>query len=161
MLKGNFEVSLPAPYLDGEIYAEVYEVGGARPTSIIRTDQDWGINLHWDLKGSLAPFICGRWCVHVFLESMGPGPELKIDSNPKYIPLDPCGKGEYYFDFRVPRGRVTGEHCSTPYKLVVTVTYLTACDKPGPIAGFVEGPLIQFYEVDGKPVYEANEASSG
>ena len=146
MLHGNFEVSLPEPYLGGEIYAEVYEVGGARPTTIIRTDQEWGVKLHWDLKGSLAPFICGRWCVHLFLESMGPGPELKLDANPDYIPLDPCGNGEYDFDFRVRRGVVTGRHCSNPYKLVATITYLTACDKPGPIAGFVEGPMLQFYE---------------
>ena len=146
-MKGNFEVALPEPYLGGDIYAEVYEVGGAKPTTIIRTDQEWGVKLHWDLKGSLAPFICGEWCIHLFLESMGPAPELKLDPYPKYeMPLDPCGDGEYYFDFRVKPGIVTGQHCSNPYKVVVTVTYLNACHKPGPIAGFVEGPLVQFYE---------------
>jgi hypothetical protein len=147
MTSGNFEVSLPTPVLTGEIYADVYEVSGAKPTTIIRTDQEWGVKAHWDLKGTLAPFICGEWCIHLFLESMGPGPELKLDAYPySHIPLDPCGDGEYNFDFKVKPGVVKGEHCSNPYKLVLAITYITPCGKPGPIAGFVEGPMLQFYE---------------
>jgi hypothetical protein len=147
MLKGNFEVSLPEPVLTGEVYGTVYEVAGAQPTTIIRTDQEWGVKLHWDLKGPLAKFICGEWCIHLFLESIGKGPELNLDPYPyQSIPLDPCGDGEYNFDFRVQPGKVTSEHCSTPYKLVAAITYVTPCGKPGPISGFLEGPILQFYE---------------
>ena len=145
MTKGSFEVSLPTPYLTGEIYADIYEVGGADPTNIIRADQDWGVKIHWDLKGSLARFICGEWCIHLYLESMGPAPELKLDA-PRYVKLDPCGDGEYNLDFRVKAGTVNAEHCGNPYKVVAAVTYHDECDRPGPIAGFVEGPLVQFYE---------------
>ena len=155
MSKGNFEVSLPKPYLCGEIYAEVYEVGGAKPAAIIRADQEWGVKIHWDLEGSLAPFICGEWCIHLRLESMGPGLEIILDA-PRRIPLDPCGRGEYYCDFRVKRGKITSAHCSIPYKPVVTVTYYNACHRPGPIAGFVELPILPFYEADGKPEYGGN-----
>jgi len=155
MSKGNLEISLPELYLSGEIYAEVYELGGAKPTSIIRTDQEWGVKVHWDLKGSLAPLICGEWCVHLCLESIGPGPELRFDH--PHIHLDPCGDGEYNCDFRIKPGKIRGKDCSYPYKLVVTVTYLTACEKPGPIAGFVEGPILQFYDPDGEPIYEAEK----
>ena len=147
MTTGSFEVSLPSPVLTGEIYADVYEVAGAKPTTIIRTDQHWGVKAHWELEGPLAAFICGEWCLHLFLESMGPGPELKLDPYPNMnIPLDPCGNGEYYFDFKVEPGVVKAEHCSNPYKLVLAVTYITPCGKPGPIAGFVEGPMLQFYQ---------------
>jgi hypothetical protein len=156
MSKGNFEVSLPQLYLGGEINAEVYEKEGAKPTAIIRSDQEWGVKIHWDLKGSLVPFICGEWCIHLRLESMGPGPELKLDAR-REIPLDPCCNGEYYYDFCVEPGKIRAEHCSIPYKPVVTVTYYTACHKPGPIAGFVELPILQFYEPDGKPEYEAEK----
>lgn len=155
MSKGNFEVSLAKPYLAGDIFAEVYEVGGANPTSIIRADQEWGVKIRWDLEGSLAPFICGEWCLHLRLESLGPGPELKLDV-PRRIPLDPCGRGGYYYDFRVKPGRITSAHCSIPYKPVVTVTYYTACHKPGPIAGFVELPILQFYEAEGRREYVMN-----
>lgn len=48
------------------------------------------------------------------------------------------------FEVSLPPPYVGGEHCSNPYKLVVTITYLTACGKLGPIAGFVEGPMVQF-----------------
>jgi len=155
MSKGNFEVALPRPYLVGDIDAEVYEFGGASPTAIVRVDQDWGVKIRWDLKGSLAPFICGEWCVHLRLESMGPGREIVLGAA-RRIPLDPCGRGTYRLDFRVKRGRIRGEHCSIPYKPVVTITYYTACHTPGPIAGFVELPIMQFYEVGRGPVYGGN-----
>jgi hypothetical protein len=155
MSKGNFEVSLPKPHLRGDIYAEVYELGGARPTNIVRVDQDWGVRVRWDLKGSLAPFICGEWCLHLRLESLGPGPEI-IFKAPRRLPLKPCGKGTYYFDFRVRRGKIRADHCSIPYKPVVTITYYTVCHKPGPIAGFVELPIMQFYDPGRGLVYGGN-----
>ena len=155
MSQGFLEVSLPEPYLGGDISAEVYEVKGAKPVSIIRTDQEWGVKVRWTLKGSLAEFICGEWCLHLRLESLGPGPELLFDAS-KRIPLEPCGKGEYEYDFRIKPGRITGAHCSIPYKPVVTVTYYTACHKPGPMAGFVELPILQFYEADGKIYFAGN-----
>jgi hypothetical protein len=155
MSKGNFEVALPKPHLVGDIFASVYEVGGANPTTIISVDQDWGVRIRWDLKGSLAPFICGEWCLHLRLESMGPGREL-LFSLPRRIPLNPCGRGSYYVDFRIKRGMIKPHHCSIPYKPVVTLTYYTVCHKPGPIAGFVELPIIQFYDPGRGPVYGGN-----
>lgn len=153
MSKGQFEVSLPVPFLKGDIQAEVYEVGGASPVSIIRSDQDWGVKVRWQLEGSLLPFICGKWCIHLRLESLGTGRELTLEA-PKLIRLDPCGKGDYYLDFRVKRGIIKPEHCSTPYKPIVTITYYTECYAPGPFAGYVELPILQFYDVNG--VYRGN-----
>jgi hypothetical protein len=153
MSKGQFEVSLPVPFLKGDIQAEVYEVGGASPVSIIRSDQDWGVKVRWQLEGSLLPFICGKWCIHLRLESLGTGRELTLEA-PKLIRLDPCGKGDYYLDFRVKRGIIKPEHCSTPYKPIVTVTYYTECYAPGPFAGYVELPILQFYDANG--VYRGN-----
>jgi hypothetical protein len=155
MSKGNFEVALPRPYLVGDILAKVYEIGGASPTNIVRVDQDWGVKVHWDLKGSLAPFICGEWCLHLRLESLGPGPEIVFNAK-RRIPLNPCGRGRYDFDFRVRRGKIRADHCSIPYKPVVTITYYTACHKPGPIAGFVELPIMQFYDPGRGPIYGGN-----
>ena len=88
MSKGFLEISLPEPYLDGDISAEVFEVKGTKSTAIIRTDQEWGIKVRWTLEGSLEEFICGEWCLHLRMESMRPGPELKFDAS-KRIPLEP------------------------------------------------------------------------
>jgi hypothetical protein len=153
MSKGQFEVSLPVLFLKGDIEAAVYEVGGANPVSIIRSDQDWGVQVRWQVEGSLLPYICGKWCIHLRLESLGTGRELTLEA-PRLIELDPCGKGDYSFDFRVPKGFIKPEHCSIPYKPIVTVTYYNACYTPGPIAGYVELPILQFY--DATAVYRIN-----
>ncbi len=151
MATGEFEVSGgPAPnLLHGHIEATVMEHGGTVPTNIIRADQAWGVDLHWDLHGSLVPMICGYWCVHVCLESIGSGPELKLpDDIPAAevkIPVNQIS-GHYSYHFHVPAGVVKPEHCSTPFKLVATITYETQYKTPGPMAGYVEGPILQFYK---------------
>lgn len=151
---GKLEASLSEPYLYGDVSAKIYEKEGAKPTTIIRTDQEWGVKIYWDLKGSLAEYICGEWCVRLCLESIGKGPESNWEA-PR-IRLDPCGDGKYYYDFKFKPGDITADYCSTPYKPVVTVTYHTECHTPGPIAGFVELPILQFYQADGRPYNRDN-----
>lgn len=147
MFNRNFEDGPPAPALTGEICVDVYAEPDARPATVIRTDQEWGVRVHWDLRGQLAPFIHGRWSLHLYLEPVGNGPGRKLEPYlPSSIPIDPCGGGEYDFDFRVRPGTVKTEHCFSPYRLVFMITYLTESGRPGPIAGFVEGPVLQFYE---------------
>jgi hypothetical protein len=150
---GKLEWSLEEPSLYGDVSAAIYEKDGVKPKTIIRTDQEWGVRVYWELKGSLAEYICGSWCVRVCLESIGKGPERNWEY--KGIRLDPCGKGEYRYDFKFKPDEITADFCSTPYKLVVTVTYISECHKPGPIAGFVELPIVQFYhgEGEGLPIH--------
>ena len=150
MTTGSFEVSGTPKLLYGTIEADVYELGGVAPTNIIRIDEDWLVRIKWALHGSLKSMICGKWCLHVHLESIGRGPELDLPHPDRkeeiHVDLDPCGNGEYCYDFRVPAGTVRPEHCSTPFKVVATVTYENACCKPGPMAGFVEFGILQFYD---------------
>ena len=147
MPTGEVEVSgAPSSGLHGSIQATVHEHGGTAPTNIIRTDQAWGVNLAWQIHGPLVPMICGWWCLHIFMESIGPGPEFALpDPGPEIlIPVDHIN-GNYSYHFDVPAGRVTADHCGTPYKVVVAITYKTQYGTPGPLAGFVEGPMLQFY----------------
>ncbi|MGH7491869.1 MAG: hypothetical protein ACREOO_05695 [bacterium] len=149
--KGVFETPIPAPGLfDGEIYASVYELGGAAPANIIRLSQTWGVLVKWKTSGCLVRMICGEWCVKIHLESMGPGPELTLPRGPAHIPLTPCDAKDkhviyYKYNLVVPPGVIDARHCSTPYKLVTTLTYFDECKTPGPIAAHVEGPILQFY----------------
>ena len=151
---GKLEASLEEPLLYGDISARLYEKDGVKPTTIIRTDQAWGVKVDWFLQGSLTEYICGYWCVRVSLESIGEGPEKSWES--KHIRLNPCGDGTYSYDFKFKPGDITADFCSTPYKLVVTVTYISDCYRPGPIAGFVELPIVQFYHAEGRPLHRAN-----
>jgi len=148
MTKGSFEVSGAPNLLNGYISADVYEIGGVSPSNIIRIDEDWRVHLEWALEGTLKSMICGTWCIHLHLESIGKGPELDLpDPGPEIqVPLNPCGNGKYSYDFVVKAGTIKPEHCSTPFKLVSTVVYENECGLPGPMAGFVEGSVLQFYD---------------
>jgi hypothetical protein len=168
MAEGKFEVSLSNPALAGGIYADVYEVEFPdTPTSIIRSDQNWGVKIKWYLEGTLVPFVCGYWCINLYFESMGSpkGPDHNEDEFDLRAPdhkfkLDPCLKPDkdghvwYYYDFKVPPGTIKPGHCGRPYKVVAAVTYETICDQPGPMAGFVEGPMIQFYDPAKVPTHK-------
>ena len=150
-----FETPLAQPgYFDGEIYASVHEHGGYAPRTIIRADQTWGVYIKWKTSGSLVRMICGTWCVRIHLESIGPGPEFTLPEKAKRVPLTPChAKGSpatvwYKCHIDIPAGLVPQKYCSTPYKLVTTLTYLEPCKykSPGPIAAYVDGPLLQFFQ---------------
>jgi hypothetical protein len=150
-MSGYFETPLGPgnPHLAGQINSVVVVEKGDKavePTQIIRIDTDWSVHVEWELTGHLAKLICGHWCVNVLLESMGPGPELKLPNYSHEVPLDPCGDGRYELWCDIRRGTVPAEACGTPYKMVVTITYFNECGKPGPIAGFYEGPILQFYD---------------
>lgn len=145
--KGKTEVYIPNdPPLRLWMEAAVYE--GDRPTNcIIDADNEWSVRVHWHLDGALKNFICGYWCLHLHLESMGHGPEFSIPAPEENIPLNACDD-KYWYEIKVPGGKIEPAHCSSPYKLVVSLTYKDPCYKKGPMAGFVELPLIQFYQTD-------------
>jgi hypothetical protein len=149
VIVGRFETSgnLRSPYLSGEIGAYITEVDGVDPVTIIRSDQDWKVHVHWTLSGKLNEFVCGEWCLNLFLESIGPGRELRLPDEELHVHLKPQPyETRYWETICIPAGRVPVDMCGTPYKLVVTVTYLTPKGEPGPMAGFVEGPVVQFYQ---------------
>jgi len=143
-----FEVSSPlAGLLQGNIRAYVTEVGGVAPTTLIRTDQDALIFVEWSLDGPLTEFICGSWCVAAYLESIGPGPEVQLPEPALEVPLAPApGPNAYQATLRIPTGTFQPHGCAAPYTLVVVVAYRTPLGWPGPMAGFVEGPILTFYE---------------
>jgi hypothetical protein len=143
------EVTVPLVPLNAQMYAELLE--NDTPTNnIIRVDDESSAaRVHWRLRGPLAKSICRYWCVSVRFESIGAGPEFRLDADP--IALNPCGNGIYWTDIKL-HPHVTAEHCSSVYKVVVTLTYKLPCKDsngkylPGPMAGHFERPLVQFYE---------------
>jgi hypothetical protein len=140
------------PLLTGTISAPtVTEVGGVTPNNIIRTDQDWEVTIDWSLKGSLlgTPFFhfIGEWIVSVYLESMGPSkeyvlPEKRVGVD-NFTP-DGASKRNYTATIEIaPNEVVPGI-----YRMVVAVTYQISAGKPGPIAGFHEGAMLQLYKAE-------------
>ncbi len=120
------------------------------PIGVIRTDQDWSVHVYWRTEGNLVPILRGIWHLDLYLERMGPGPDLRLPlSDGLDLPLAPASSPVDYNEFiNVAAGTVPIPASDHPvvYKLVTTITY-KYCSKGkfGLMAGFVEGPMIQFY----------------
>lgn len=131
------------------------------PTTIIRTDQAWRVHIEWRTQGLAAAAMAGDFHVSAYLESLGPGPDLKLPIGGANevsvnlltgaftaLPLPTGGRRDYSVNINVPAGLVPIDaNRARPYKLVVTVTYTEPMpgDPPGPMAGFLEGPVLQFF----------------
>jgi len=153
---GNIETDLSS-LLTGRVVALMAEADDFVPTRIIDANLPWKVVVYWQLSGALRPMICGKWCVRLFLESLGADGLDREFSRP-LIDLNPCGNGLYYTEFLINGNEIKVEECGTPFQPVVTITYLTPCRirydyeesdhrayRPGPIAGLVTFPITQFF----------------
>lgn len=133
----------------GTISATVHEHTGAGdppapPTTIIRRNNPWAINVRWQTTGIGTGMVTGRWHLHTYLESIGPGPDVDlIDPADHVISLTPGPSPVNYFvHFDVPASKNPPEGL---YKLGISLRYLEPTGSPGPMAAFVEGPVLQLY----------------
>jgi hypothetical protein len=114
------------------------------PQLVMRTDQAWELSVHWDVIGVAANIIFGTWRVECYLESIGPGGEFEIPE------LDvPMGAHPYDVTLPVPPGFVVPQMAagepSTPFRLTTTLTARDPAGNIWPMAGYEEGPVVQFY----------------
>jgi hypothetical protein len=151
-----FETPFPPAVFSGTINATVHEHTGAGdppspPITIIRSNNPWAVNVNWQTSGIANGMITGDWHLHVYLESIGPGDDLDlIDPAPgdHIKPLVPGVLSNYFVHFDVRSMQDLGVAIPLAgrlYKLVVSLTYLEPTGSPGPMAAFVEGPTLQFY----------------
>lgn len=124
----------------------VYEGGpGGPPTSVIRTNQPWGIHFEWETAGALNFLMSGTWHLTAQLEKMGveefdllaaaPG----VD--PKNVPF--VSEPHTYSEWLVFPANIVS---AGVYRLIVTITMDGPGGVPGPIAGYGDGGLLQFYK---------------
>ncbi len=147
--RGKFETLFPpkSHWLSGRIEATFLDSGIA-PNTIIRIQDDWYVDIYWSLTGTLQSLICGEWCIHLHMESIGEGKEFNYPRNRREIrvPVKPCGNGRYYHRLKVPGGTVKADECGIPYETAVTVTMYDECGNPASIVGIVKGPMIHFHQ---------------
>lgn len=131
--------------LTGEASVVVKDPQGIEPpATIIQTDDEWTIEVHWSLDGPAAPFLCGQWQVAAFVESIGPGEEKQVGET-QTVPMDAAPP------LPTPRTYTTtivvpaGELAVGAYKLV-TLINANQNGVPLEMAAFIEGPILQFYE---------------
>jgi hypothetical protein len=138
----SFEELLPAFALTGT--CEVIEAGptGGTPTNIIRTDQAWSVKFDWATTGPLNFLLSGTWQLRVYLEQMGGGefdlPPAIANATKPFV----SAPNSYSHMITVPANIVP----AGIYRLVAAVTIVGPTGMPGPIAGFGEAGLIQFFQ---------------
>lgn len=129
----------------------VYEPGEP-PSNILEAGRPWYVHIEWEMKGKNFELIAGTWHLHVNLESIGPGPELSLyDYIPPTAITIPSADGYYHVDFDVPASVITNAHVphqSLLMKMVVALTFYNSNGEPDDIAGFYEGPILQFRRSD-------------
>jgi hypothetical protein len=144
---GEFEVEwgVPKSVLTGTIGAEASEPGEPA-TRIFDINDLVEVACEWTLTGSMARCVCGTWQCDLYLESIGQGKEFEIEGCS--LELEPAGTGTYNCVIPIPPGTIQPvfEETDIMYKLVVSVTYKDPGGRPGPIAGFVELPMVQWYK---------------
>ena len=143
MATGVLEIELLGAFINTPMEAVASETGEP-PTRIFDIHDDVVVTVDWSLPLPLARMICGTFEVNLFLESQGRGREFDIDGPTQT--LDPT-KTAYHAEILIPHDTIVpapGES-DIPYKLTVTVNYHDQLGRPGPIAGFVELPLVQYY----------------
>lgn len=131
--------------LDGYIRAYVVDLDRQQPSTIINCDEGGEVHVEWDIRGPLRDHLCGSWCICVYLESIGPGPEIEVPDSCRTYPIVACKDGPYRHVVRLPAGVDCGD-CGKLYIVGVTLTSKDGCDNPGHIAAYCKGPTIMFYE---------------
>ena len=138
----KFEELLPLFCLSGKV--DVIE--GPPPkglsSSVIRTDQPWRVDFDWTTSGPLNYIMHGTWELSIYLELMG-GKEFDFDPGKGKSSVSFVAKpNNYKSSILVPPNEVP----AGIYRVVASVTMKGIGGVPGPIAGFAEAGLVQFYE---------------
>lgn len=136
--------------ITAELTTEVLDPKGVKPIHIIRITDGWQLKVNWTAEGNNIAAVLNpnmTWHVQAYLESIGPQLEAPpvVDEivlfNDGVIPGD-LNKLEYSKSFNVAPNKPAE---AGVYKLVTVLTCAIPPATPGPLAGFDEGPLLQFY----------------
>jgi len=141
----KFQLDPFACDLDGYIKADVIDLDTQQPSTIIDCNDGGIVRVEWGIRGPLAHHLCGEWCVCVYLESIGPGPEVVIPDSCRTYKWEACHDGPWVHEVRIPGGVDCGD-CGKLYIVGVTLTSKDGCYHPGHIAAYCKGPTIMFYE---------------
>ena len=129
----------------GQVTAMVKDPNGVDPATIIQFDHDFAIEVDVILDGRAAPYLCGQFVIKTFAESIGPGNEKQIGAT-QTVSLDtvPVLPTPRHYTATI---NVTAQTLAPgAYRLVTLLTYQNG-GTPLEIAGHVEGPIIQIYDV--------------
>lgn len=141
-------VEVPRRFCDAltaTMSVDLFELPSHEPTTVINRDQKYLVEVCVELGAAIKKLLCGKWCVSVAAEGVGPASEKKMT---KIIPMNNCDPKPDCVTFDLPGEWFEGGGgvCGDVYYLVVTVVALDSCeDKPIGIAGYCKiGPVMVY-----------------
>ena len=109
-------------------------------TSIVRTVEAWSVKFDWTTTGFLNFLMAGNWNLQVLLEQMGPG-EFTLPGGTAIEPFvsapNAYSKTINFVAGLVPPGL---------YRVSVIITMKGPSNHPGPITGYADLGLLEFYD---------------
>ncbi|MEV1173809.1 hypothetical protein, partial [Nonomuraea sp. NPDC049784] len=130
MATGEFQVmKVPAEQLAGVLHSQVVDPG-AQPTSVVRSNEGWTVDVSWEVTGELVDWLAGRWNLEIIADLAGGG-DSRRTSPPVELTFTP-GSGRYTAS--VP---MRGQLAPGTYDLVINLTTTTAAGTAGALGGFV------------------------
>jgi hypothetical protein len=142
------ESFIPTALWTANFNLTVLDPNGRTPATIIRNTDAWQLQVDINLTGLVVPFLGGTFHVQPYIEALGANQEGQLVSE-QVQPL--VGLSNYSLTFNIQNAAsypiVPGgvQLDPGPYRLTLVLTYTDLLNNPGEIAGFVEGPIIQFY----------------
>lgn len=130
--------------------ADVLDVNGVPPGTIIAVTDAFVVRFRVELVGELWHCICGNWCFELKFTAIGGGTNFDLSTllPPGSFELtdwEGCKTRCIEVEVTVPAGTVPAERCSTLYEVGATFE-LRCCDRPRPVlVGYEAKEEIQFF----------------
>ncbi len=139
-------IQLDGVLTNGAITAEVIDQGTLAPSTVIHINDPWHVNLDWEITGNFKPiYLGGNWTVQAFLERFGPGTDLNMTGGVgpvAFLTGTFVAPNTFRYHLDVTKGAaipVVGI-----YTLALAVRLANSTNTPTDVAGFVQGPMIEF-----------------
>jgi hypothetical protein len=136
----TFEELLPLFGLSGDASASESPVVNG-PANIIRTTEGWQVDVKWTTTGWLNNIMCGQWKISVLLEKMGGG-EFNLAGGNVNVPFV---SAPHAYSTTISFG--AGSVPAGLYRASVVITMEGPLGTPGPVAGYEDLGMLQFYNV--------------
>jgi hypothetical protein len=148
---GNLASNIPNVLVTADAFGRVCQIPGPDPvhftdddalvSASVNVNQDFVIDVYWDLSGPLISAFGGSWAVTIFFDCASDGsldfqiqPAKSIDygcPNPNCFPPTTTNTRQYHASFLVPAGTVPLDPNATTgtfYELDVAIALLNTCN---------------------------------
>jgi hypothetical protein len=146
---GWTEIRVSEHLLRARWNAELYDVAGVPPSTIISITDPFEVCFRVELSGDLWRCVCGTWCFDLCFDPCGAGAGFNLS---KRLPADVlhvkdwkgCDTRCIEKCYTVPAGTITADECTILYEVGATFQ-LYCCERPAPVVGHEVLGTYQFY----------------